>query len=145
MGQTRIINKFGTMQGWNNVTVNMLGRDLEGITEVSYDDKRKKENVPGAGEFPIGRGRGNYEAKCSITLYKEEIDALKQALAPGKSIADIAPFDIVVEYELENGSIQKDRIRNAEFLGDAVDVKQNDMSISQKYELLISHIEWNIL
>lgn len=140
-----IINKFGVMQGWNSVTANLLGRDLEGITELSYSDSQKKENVYGAGAYPIGRGRGNYEAKCSITLLKEEVDAMKLALASGKTIQDVAPFDIVIEYETENGSIKKDRIRNAEFTNDGVEVKQNDMTIATKYELLISHIEWNTL
>lgn len=133
------------MQGWSNVTVNLLGRDLEGITELSYTDSQKKENVYGAGKFPIGRGRGNYEAKASFTLLKEEVDALKQALPASKSIQDIAPFDIIVEYETDNGSIKKDRIRNAEFMSDGVEVKQNDNTIATKYELLVSHIEWNII
>lgn len=139
-----IINKFGVMQGWNAVTANFLGRDLEGITELSYSDSQKKENVYGAGAYPIGRGRGNYEAKCAITIHKEEVDAIKLALAANKTIQDIAPFDVVVEYETENGSVQKDRIRNAEFTNDGVEVKQNDTTIATKYELLVSHIEWNI-
>ncbi len=133
------------MQGWNAVTANILGRDLEGIVELAYDDKEKKENVYGAGKYPIGRGRGNYEPKASITLLKEETDAMKLSLPPGKSIRDIAPFDTVVQYETENGIILKDRIRNCEFMGDGVEVKQNDMTIATKYELLISHIEWNVI
>ena len=140
-----IVNKFGTMQGWNAVTANILGRDLEGIVELAYDDKEKKENVYGAGKFPIGRGRGNYEPKASISILKEEIDAMKNSLEKGKSIRDIAPFDMVVQYETENGIILKDRIRNCEFMGDGVEVKQNDMTITTKYELLISHIEWNVI
>lgn len=140
-----IVNKFGTLQGWNTVTANILGRDVEGITELAYDDKQKKENVYGAGIMPIGRGRGNYEAKASITLMKEEVDALKLSLKDGHSIRDIAPFDMIVQYETENGIILKDRIRNAEFMGDGVEVKQNDMTITTKYELLISHIEWNVI
>lgn len=142
---TTIVNKFGTLQGWNSLTVNILGRDVEGVTEMAYDDKQKKENVYGAGQYPIGRGRGNYEPKASITLMKEEVDALKLSLPPGKSIRDIAPFDIVSQYETEAGVILKDRIRNAEFMGDGVEVKQNDMTIATKYELLISHIEWNVI
>jgi hypothetical protein len=140
-----IVNKFGTMQGWNAVTANILGRDLEGIVELAYDDKEKKENVYGAGKYPIGRGRGNYEPKASISILKEEVDALKLSLRPGKSIRDIAPFDMVVQYEAENGIILKDRIRNCEFIGDGVEVKQNDMTIISKYELLISHIEWKVI
>lgn len=140
-----IINKFGVMQGWNSVTANIMGRDLEGITELSYSDSQKKENVYGAGKYPIGRGRGNYQAKASITLLKEEVDGLKMVLPAGKTIQDIAPFDMVVEYETESGVIKKDRIRSCEFVGDGIEVKQDDLTIATKYELLISHIEWNIL
>jgi len=133
------------MQGWNSITTNMLGRDVEGITELAYDDSTKKENVYGAGKYPVGRGRGNYEAKCSITLHKEEVDALKASLPPGKTIQDIAPFDIVSEWTSDNGRILKDRIRNAEFMSDGVEVKQNDGSVATKYDLIISHIEWNVI
>ena len=71
-----IINRFGQMTGWNNIVVNMLSRDVEGITELAYDDNVKKEHAYGAGKFPVGRGEGNYEAKASITLYKEEVDKI---------------------------------------------------------------------
>ncbi|MFD2566079.1 hypothetical protein [Pseudotenacibaculum haliotis] len=143
--QARIINKFGTMTGWNNITVNLLGRDVEGITELSYTDEEKKENVPGAGKYPVGRGGGNYEAKASITLYKEERDGLLAAIPQGRRIQDITMFDITIEYLMPDGTIKKDRIRNCEFMGNGVEVKNNDVSISYKYDLLVSHIEWNII
>lgn len=142
---TTIINKFGTMTGWNDITVNLLSRDVEGITELAYDDTVKKENVPGAGMYPVGRSKGNYEAKASITLYKEEIDAIKEALPPGLRIQDILPFDINVQYQKADGSVVKDRIRNCEFTNDGVDVKNNDGTISIKLDLIVSHIEWNVV
>lgn len=142
---TTIINKFGNMTGWNNVVVNLLSRDVEGITELAYDDTTKKENAYGAGKYPVGRGEGNYEAKASITLYKEEVDALQKALSPGQRLQDILPFDVNVEYERKNGSIQKDRIRNCEFTNNIVDVKNNDGTISVKLELIVSHIEWGVI
>ncbi|MBV7268372.1 hypothetical protein [Winogradskyella luteola] len=142
---TTIINKFGTMQGWNDITVNLLSRDVEGITELAYDDTVKKENVPGAGMYPVGRSKGNYEAKASITLYKEEADAIKAALATGRRLQNILPFDINVQYQKGNGEIVKDRIRNCEFMNDGVDVKNNDGTISTKYDLIVSHIEWNVI
>jgi len=140
---TTIINKFGKMAGWNSITVRMLGRDVEGITEFEYDDSVEKENIMGAGGFPIGRGEGNYQAKASITLLQEEIVALQQSLGPGKRLTDIAAFDILVRYEY-NGFAYKDVIRNCEFMGNARAPKQNDKSISNKFDLLVSHIEWNM-
>jgi hypothetical protein len=142
---TTIINKFGSLTGWNNITVNLLSRDVEGITELAYDDATKKENMFGAGKYPVGRGEGNYEAKASITLYKEEVDAIKAALPPGRGLGDIFAFDINVHYEKKDGTLVKDRIRNCEFMNDGVDVKNNDTSISTKYDLIVSHIEHNVL
>jgi hypothetical protein len=140
-----IVNNFGKMQGWNNVTVNLLGRDVVGITAISYTDTWEKENAKGAGRMPVGRGYKGYTAEASITLYKEEIDALKSVLPPYSRIQDIDMFDIVVEYKRSNGVIQRDRIRNAEFTNDGVEITNEDGTISIQHTLIISHIEWNVL
>jgi hypothetical protein len=139
-----LINKFGKMTGWNDVTTTMLGRDLEGITELSYNDNTEKENVNGAGGMPVGRGSGNYKAECSLTLFIEEVIALQRSLAPGKRMQDVAPFDIAVSYDY-NSFIYKDRIRNVEFTGNSREIKQNDKTIAIKYEMIVSHIDWNII
>ncbi|MDR1172276.1 MAG: hypothetical protein LBL24_07480 [Bacteroidales bacterium] len=138
-----IINKFGKLAGWNSITANMMGRDLEGITELSYDDSVEKENAYGAGMYPVGRGEGNYTAKASVTLLLEERIALQRSLPPGSRIQDIAPFDINVQYAYD-GFLYRDRILNCEFTGNAVEVKQNDKTIAYKYELIVSHIDWNV-
>lgn len=145
MATPSVINKFGTMQGWASIVVNMLGRDLEGILEVKYTDEVKKENVKGGGKYPIGRSESDYEATASIKLYKEEADALQLSLAPGKRLQDIAPFDIVVEYQNSLGVILKDRIRNCEFTNAGVEVAQGDGTISMDYKLIVSHINYNVI
>lgn len=142
--ETIIVNKFGTVQGWSNITFNMLGRDVEGISKIAYDDNLTKENVYGAGNMPIGRSRGNYEAKASITLLKEENDALVNSLPPGKRLQDVAPFDIPVKYEID-GVIKFHIIRNVEFTNNSVDVSQGDGSIAVDHELIVSHIDWNVV
>ena len=144
MNGVSIINKFGRVAGWNSISTTMLGHVVEGITELSYNANTGKENLYGAGGMPIGRGEGNYKANSSITLLKEEVAAILMALEPGKRLQDIAPFDITVQYEYNN-FIYKDRIRNCEFIGNGIDVKQGDKSIATKYELIISHIDWNIV
>ena len=141
---TVVINKFGTMQGWTSITLNMLGRDVEGITKIAYDDTVTKENVMGAGGFPVGRSRGNYEAKSTIGLYKEEVDAIQASLPNGKRLQDIKAFDIVVQYDLD-GVIKKDIIHNCEFTNTGVDVSQGDGTIGTDYELIVSHITWGAL
>lgn len=145
MRSPSIINSLGKLQGWNNITTNLFGRDVVGITELAYDDNIKKDNVYAAGKFMVGRSESNYEAKASITLLKEEVDAIKATLPPGKRLQDIDMSDIVVEYAQKSGIILKDIIRNVEFTGQAIDVKQGDGSIAQKLELIISHIDWNVI
>ncbi len=93
----------------------------------------------------MGRSRGNYEAEASITLFKEEVDGLKLAMPAGKRLQDIAPFDIVVEYETEGGIIYKDVVRNCEFKNDGIEVSQADGTIATEYELIVSHIDWNVI
>ena len=138
-----LINKFGRVAGWNNVKLVMLGRQVEGITALSYKDNQEKENVYGAGSMPVGRGSGNYKAEASITLLKEEVNALLMALGPGKRLTDIEPFDIPVIYEYD-GLVMKDVIRNVEFTDNGVDVKQGDKSIATQYTLITSHIDWKV-
>lgn len=143
MNQPTVINKFGTMTGWNNITINLFSRDVEGITALSYNDSMTKENVYGAGAYPIGRSRGNYEPEASITLYKEEADAIRKAA--GGRLVEIAPFDIIVQYMDKTGNIVKDILRNCEFTNDGVEVEQSDGSITTEYTLILSHIEWNVV
>lgn len=138
-----IINKFGKLIGWNSVTTNMMGRDVEGMTALKYGDGKEKTNEYGAGGYPVGRGEGNYSAHASITLNIEEQIALQTSLPPGKGFIDIAPFDITVEYDYQ-GKKYKDRIRNCEFAGKSVEVKQNDKTITNEFELIVSHIDWNV-
>lgn len=139
-----IINSLGKLQGWNSITANIFARDIVGCTEIAYDDNTKKENAMGAGAFMVGRTEGPYEAKASISLYKEEVDAMLDTLPPGTRLQDIEMFDIVVQYAMKDGRIRKDVIRNCEFTGNSVDVKQGDGSITAKYELIVSHIDWNV-
>lgn len=139
-----IINKFGTLQGWNSITVRVMGRDLEGITALKYDDKTAKENAYGAGAFPVGRTEGNYEATASMTLLKEEMDGIQAALPTGQRLQDIPSFNVEVVYETKSGKVQKDRIMNCEFTSKQVDIKQGDGSIASECELICSHILWNV-
>jgi hypothetical protein len=139
-----IINKFGKLIGWNSITVNMMGRDVEGITAVKYGDEVEKENAYGAGGYPIGRGSGNYTATASITLKKEEVIAIQRSLPPGIRLTDIAPFDITVQYDYQTVKYT-DRIRNCEFTGNSVEVAQNDKTIDTEFELIVSHIDWNVI
>lgn len=138
-----LVNAFGKMAGWNSVTVNLFGRDVEGITEVSYDDNVEKEVVRGAGKMPIGWSEGNYEAKCAMVLYMEEVTAILDSLPTGKRIQDAAPVDIPVLYEYE-GRVYKDIIRQFQITKIGKAVKQGDKTVGKVVECFCTSIDWNV-
>lgn len=133
------------LRGWKYVNVSFLGRSrITGVTALDYDDTMKKENFYGAGDRPQGRGEGNYEAKATITLRMEEVEAIERSLAPGQSLTDIAPFDITVLMLPNNSNVQKkDIIHNCEFTGNNRKLKQGDGSFEIQLELVVSEITWN--
>ncbi|MCO5253632.1 MAG: hypothetical protein M9892_04610 [Bacteroidetes bacterium] len=140
-----IVNQFGRLTGWNRITLNLLGRDVEGIRKIAYDDTVEKENAYGASRMPIGREEKNYAATCSLELYSEEVRAIQRSLPIGQRIQDIAPFDVVVEYELPDGTLYKDRVKNCEFTNNSREVNQGDGSIVTEYTLICSHVQWNVI
>lgn len=143
MAQTTIINKFGRIAGWNSKTCRVLGRDMEGITKLEYDDTLSKEAAYGAGKYPIGTEEGNYSARCSMSVYSEEIVGLQDSLTPGTRIQEIPPFDIVVSY-VYGGRIVKDVIKNCEIRTVGKPVNQGDGKIIHDMEIHCSHIDWNV-
>lgn len=140
---TNLINAFGKMAGWNSVTMNLFGRDVEGISELAYDDNVNKENIYGAGKMPIGFGEGNYEPVFTLKLYKEEVIAILDSLPPGKRIQDAEPTDVTVTYEYK-GRIYKDIIRNVQIMRIGSSVSQGDTTVDQTTEVMCSHIDWNV-
>jgi hypothetical protein len=138
-----LINAFGHMAGWNSVTMNILGRDAEGISELSYDDNVDKEVIKGAGMFGIGVGEGDYNAKFGLKLYQEEVIAIMDSLPPGVRMQQIVPFDVIVQYTY-NTRIYKDIIRNVEFTKVGKAVKKGDKTVEQTLECICTHIDWNV-
>ena len=131
------------MAGWNSATLNLYGRDVEGISELGYDDSVEKELIKGAGRMPIGVGEGDYIAKITLKLYQEEVIAIMDSLPPGVRLQDIAPTDVIVQYTY-NTRIYKDIIRNVEFTKVGKAVKKGDKTVEQTLECICTHIDWNV-
>lgn len=138
-----LINAFGRMAGWNSATLNIYGRDVEGISELGYDDSIEKELIKGAGRMPIGVGEGDYVAKMTLKLYQEEVIAIMDSLPAGTRLQDVAPTDVIVQYTY-NTRIYKDIIRNVEFTKVGRGVKKGDKTVEQTVEVICTHIDWNV-
>jgi len=143
MAIDKLVNKFGKMAGWNSATCNLFGRDLEGISELGYDDNVEVEAVKGAGQMPIGYADGDYTANCSMNLFAEEVSAILDSMPQGKRLSDAVPTDFIVQYEY-NGKIRTDILRNFRITGLGKEIKQGDKVIGQKVTTFCTHIDWNV-
>lgn len=142
MPQPTIINKFGTLTGWNQFTWNWFGRDVEGILSAEYSDKVDWKNEHGANKYPIGQAEGNYEASASVEIYEEELEAMKSALPPGVRLQDVQTSPVCV-YTKADGTIVKDILHNVRIMNVGKSLKQGDGKMTHKCDLLITHISWN--
>ena len=141
---TPLIN--GVQHSWAQIRMNILGREVTGVTKISYDDKDTYENNYGAGDLPDHRGKGNYEAKASIELYGYEVNAIqKAAKAAGLSrMQKIAPFDITVSWLPDgNAALVTDIIKDVQFMTNARDISQGDTSVKVPLELIVSMIQYD--
>lgn len=136
---TPLIN--GVRHSWASIDFNLFGRTITGITEIKYSQEQEKEDFYGAGNQPVHRGRGNKKATASIKLHAYEINAIQASLPAGKSLLDIAPFDISVVYTAQGSDQVKEVvIHNCEFTKEEYAMKQGDKNIEVDMPLITSHI-----
>lgn len=135
---TPLIN--GREYSWADISVAIGGVPLVGIRGIKYTEKQAKENVYGAGAKPIGRAYGRIEFEGSITLLTTAMMAIK-AKAADNRLRRIAPFSITVMYQPDNAALVTVVLKNCEFLEDAFDWKEGDMSKEMEVPLLIADIQ----
>lgn len=132
----------GVAYSWSQITINILGRPVVGVTSISYTDTQEMENNYGAGNRPISRGYGRITTEASITLDMTEIEAL-QEISPNGRIQEIPEFDVIVSY-VPNGQSRTvtHTLRNCRFMSNGREVEEGAMNITQDLELIVSHIDW---
>lgn len=131
----------GIAYSWSSIRLSILGAPLTGITAINYSETEAKEDLYGVGRYAVARGYGNVSAACSISMYKDTLEAL-QRVAPNGRIQDIPPFDIPVIYINKAGKYCKDVIRNVEFNENKVATKQGENGIVADISCICSHIDF---
>jgi hypothetical protein len=139
MENVPIIN--GQAYDWASASCHLLGQVVNGITAVNYGEKQEKTNNYGSGVQPSSRGRGKVEYESKITLEEKEVRRILAAMPAGKNLRHIPPFTITVSY-LVGEKVVTDKVLNAEFTGQKIDIKQGDTTIEQELELVIAGISW---
>jgi hypothetical protein len=134
---TPLIN--GRTYGWADITVVIGGAPLTGIRGIKYGEAQEKENVYGAGRYPVARGYGRITYTASITLLAGTVMALQNSAAGGQ-LHRIQPFPITVSYQPEAGLLVTHILKNAEFTETNFEWAEGDMSKEIELTLIISHI-----
>ena len=132
----------GRAYGWGDIIVTVGALPVTGITAIKYEEDQEKEDVYGAGRYPVARGYGRVKASGSITLSVETVVALAASARDGQ-LNRLAPFTITVTYQPESGPIIRDVLKNCEFKKQSRDWKEGDMKNQVELELLVSNIVWN--
>ncbi len=129
----------GKIYSFVDIKFSIAGQDVSGITAISYETEREKENIYAAGSEPVGVAYGQRKYTASISFLKNEYDALKRA-APNFRIEDIPPFDLPVIYIKEDGSFVRDTLKNFDFTKANNDFKVGDKGLEVKCDAIISGV-----
>ena len=132
----------GVQYHWGQVVISALGNAFVGVEKISYEEMQEMENNYGAGNYALGMGFGKIEAKGSITLYQEELEALQNA-APNRRLQAIPNFDITVTFIPEPGqALVNHVIRNVRFKNNKRDMSQGDTKVTADIEFFASHVDF---
>lgn len=124
-----------------DITVNIGGLPIAGVTALNYGEEDNIEGVYGAGRKQVSYGVGQIKPSGSITLLMEEVQNIV-AVSPNGRIQDLAPFNITVSYV--DASLQPviHRLVKCKFKTNKIDTKTGDTSIPVEIPLFIGDIKW---
>lgn len=109
----------------------VLGRTLEGITDVKVKRKVSKERQYGRGSQTQYILSGNEEISGSLTVLQDELEAINTAVKAVNPALDISKvsFDIVINYEAADGRATTDIVVGAQIEEYEKALAQGDMQM----------------
>ena len=130
----------GESVSWAQVQLTILGAPITGFTSISYNSKREKANVYGAGSKPVSRGYGRYEYEGSITFLAEEWKNIIQASPLGDPLS-LGWFDVNILFiSPTTGLVMQTTWKAAEILENPIDVSEGDTSINVEVPFIMADI-----
>ncbi|MCP3922994.1 MAG: hypothetical protein GY714_10450 [Desulfobacterales bacterium] len=133
----------GIAYDWESIDIFVvpMGTSVS-ITEITYEDNRKIENIYGKGPIARKKGRGNYEASMNFSIDREEY-ALLQLLLGGSVYNQT--FFVIVNYANDGQPTFTDIINDVDITKQATSAKQGDKEVGRmKLDCNVgSPILWN--
>lgn len=125
---------------WKDLSINILGRVLNGVTGLKYSEKTDIAPVYGRGQKPIALQSGNMSFEGEITLLQSEAIALQNAAkAAGKRVSQIS-FDIVASYAIDT-TINTDIVKGVKISDFEKALKQGDKNMEIAFKFMALDVQ----
>lgn len=139
MTKTLINGKF---YSWSSIRFNFLGRSVQGVQAINYDDSDEFKAVRGVGKKKMGFTQENQDANGSIKLVAELVEQLQEAVPSGR-IQDIAPFDITVSFKDGKGLLKTHVLKGVKLMKNSREGQSGSTDeLSVEIPLFIMDIDW---
>lgn len=133
----------GNTYDWESVSIQLPQGIAVSIEEISYNDERQVEAIYGKGSIPVKYGRKNYSASGSMSLDRDEFEALREEM--GGSIYKGELFSIVVSYGDDGMPTITDTLPDVKITKQDTSGKQGEENVGKvKLDFkILSPIKWN--
>ncbi len=111
----------GNAYSFASIEIDVGGRKIKGIKDLSYDDGLDPGMARGTSPIPLAHTQGDYEANASMEMFRKDFDELCALLGDGYCEVE---FPITVTYASRGMPTVTDRLP-------AVRIKKVDNSNSQ--------------
>jgi len=121
----------GTEYSFADIRIKIGNTEIPGTTAIEYNITQTKENIKGASDQPVSRGRDSKEYTGTITLLQSELELLREQAIDG-DITNLGVFEMQVSYTPPDAlKLTTHILSNAEFLEDPAGGSAGDTSLPQ--------------
>lgn len=126
---------------WADLNIAFLGRIITGARGIKIKATQQKTNIYARGNKPHSRTRGNIEFEGELKLLQSEVEAL---IAQFGDVLSIKPFDVIVNFAPEGGTIKTHVAKAVEFTELEMGMEQNAEFMDLTLPIIIGDVEYNI-
>lgn len=140
----------GKARDWQSMSIEIEGDTIQltGVTSINYSETQDTQLNYGIGVYPVSKGFGNITVSADITLAAYELENILNSVSSftneTRRPQNLAPFNLVVVWEDEDGTRYKDVLYQCTTDTFSVGISQNDMDNQVTLNLNPVGISWRI-
>lgn len=135
----------GKQFSFEDIKLSLAGKVVTGCTGVSYQEQQASEQVHVLGQAePYATISGAKTYSGEVRLMMDEYDALQDSIPRGKSLTDIAGFEIVVLRLGANNILRTDVLRKVKFMEVNKEMSAGETFHEITLPISIAKIDYNV-